>query len=70
MHAVSMIEPRSGKVESGFTVVPTLAVECEKGYAKRDMRKASAMRASKSKEFMDNALLYCLNELRSRNGIK
>ena len=34
MHAVSMIEPRSGKVESGFTVVPTLAVECEKGYAK------------------------------------
>ena len=34
VHAVSMIEPRSGKVESGFTVVPTLAVECEKGYAK------------------------------------
>ena len=65
MHAVSMIEPRSGKVESGFTVVPTLALN-----AKRDMRKASAMRASKSKEFMDNALLYCLNELRSRNGIK
>ena len=65
MHAVSMIEPRSGKVESGFTVVPTLALN-----AKRDMRKASAMRASKSKEFMDNALLYRLNELRSRNGIK
>ena len=30
VHAVSIIEPRSGKVESGFTVVPTLAVECEK----------------------------------------
>jgi hypothetical protein len=63
-YSVSVIEPRSFKNENGDIVPSSFSFDCQNGRADGFV----AMGADKPQAFIDDVLLYYLNEFCTRNG--
>ena len=61
---VSVIDPRSFKNENGDIVPSSFSFDCQNGRADGFV----AMGADKTQAFIDDVLLYYLNEFCNRNG--